>query len=31
MSEKTLNTRIIYKHAPEADWSKATNFIPKKC
>ncbi len=30
MAEKTLNTRIINKHALEADWLKATNFIPKQ-
>ena len=30
MSEKTLNTRIIHKHDTEINWSKATNFIPKK-
>ena len=30
MAEKTLNTRIINKHGTEADWDKATNFIPKK-
>ena len=30
MAEKTLNTRIINKHAVEADWIKATNFIPKQ-
>lgn len=30
MAEKTLNTRIINKHALEADWIKATNFIPKQ-
>lgn len=30
MSQKTLNTRIINKHATEADWIKAVNFIPKQ-
>lgn len=30
MAEKTLNTRIINKHGTEADWDKATNFIPKQ-
>ena len=30
MAEKILNTRIINKHAVEADWIKATNFIPKQ-
>lgn len=28
MAEKRLNTRIVHKHAVEADWLKATNFIP---
>ena len=30
MSEKTLNTRIQHKHDTEANWLKATTFIPKK-
>lgn len=30
MAEKTLNARIINKHATEEDWDKATNFIPKQ-
>lgn len=30
MSEKNINTRIIHKHDTEINWSKATNFIPKK-
>lgn len=30
MSEKILKSRIIHKHAIEADWLKATNFIPKQ-
>ena len=30
MASKTLNTRIINKHAVEADWNKAINFIPKQ-
>lgn len=30
MAEKTLKTRIINKHGTEADWDKATNFIPKQ-
>lgn len=31
MSEKTLNNiRIVNKHDVEANWLKATNFIPKK-
>jgi hypothetical protein len=25
---KTLKARIIHKHETEADWNKATNFIP---
>ena len=29
MAEKTIKTRIIHKHALEADWNKAVNFIPK--
>ena len=29
MSEKTLNTRIINKHDIEANWLKATTFVPK--
>lgn len=28
-SEKTLNTRFQNKHDIEANWNKATNFIPK--
>lgn len=28
MSEKTIKSRIVHKHAVEADWLKATNFIP---
>ncbi len=28
MSQKTLNTRIQHKHDTEANWKKATNFIP---
>ena len=28
--EKTLNSRIINKHDTEANWLKATNFIPKQ-
>ena len=28
MSEKTIKSRIIHKHAVESDWLKATNFIP---
>ena len=30
MPNKTIKTRIIQKHAVEADWLKATNFIPLK-
>ena len=30
MSEKIFNTRIIHKHDTEANWKKATNFIPKQ-
>lgn len=29
MSEKELKTRIQHKHDIEANWNKATNFIPK--
>lgn len=29
MSEKTLKTRVINKHDTEANWNKATTFIPK--
>lgn len=29
MAEKTLNTRIVQKHDMQANWDKATNFIPK--
>lgn len=28
MSEKRLNSRIVHKHDTEANWLKATNFIP---
>lgn len=28
MSEKTIKSRIIHKHAIESDWNKAINFIP---
>lgn len=27
---KTLNSRIVHKHDTEANWLKATTFIPKK-
>lgn len=30
MSEKNIKSRIIHKHGVEADWLKATNFIPKQ-
>lgn len=30
LSTKTLNTRVIQKHDTEANWAKATSFIPKK-
>lgn len=30
MAEKNLNSRIINKHDIEANWIKATNFIPKQ-
>lgn len=30
MAEKNLNSRIIHKHDIEANWVKATNFIPKQ-
>ena len=30
MSEKNLNARIIHKHDTEANWQKATSFIPKQ-
>lgn len=29
VSEKIFNTRIVHKHDTEANWNKATNFIPK--
>lgn len=29
MATKTLQSRIIAKHDTEANWVKATNFIPK--
>lgn len=29
MSEKTFNSRIVLKHDSEANWNKATGFIPK--
>lgn len=30
MIEKNINSRIIHKHDLEANWIKATNFIPKQ-
>lgn len=30
MAEKSLNARIVHKHDTEANWNKATNFIPKQ-
>lgn len=30
MSEKKLSARIVHKHDVEANWLKATNFIPKQ-
>ena len=30
MVEKEIQSRIIHKHETEADWLKATNFIPKQ-
>ena len=30
MAEKQINGRIVHKHDTEANWNKATNFIPKK-
>ena len=30
MSEKTIKTRIIHKHAIESNWAKAINFVPKQ-
>lgn len=29
MAEKTINTRIIMKHATESEWSKVSDFTPK--
>lgn len=29
MAEKNINSRIMQKHDTEANWKKATNFIPK--
>ena len=30
MAEKLIDGRIVHKHDTEANWNKATNFIPKK-
>ena len=30
MAEKVLSSRIIHKHDVAANWSKATNFVPKQ-
>lgn len=30
MAQKTFNSRIINKHDTEANWLKATNFIPNQ-
>ena len=30
MSEKKMNARILHKHDTEANWNKATGFIPKE-
>ena len=30
MAEKNLNARIVHKHDTEANWLKATSFIPKQ-
>ena len=30
MSEKIINTRVVNKHDIEANWKKATTFIPKQ-
>lgn len=30
MAEKIFNSRIIHKHDVAANWSKATNFVPKQ-
>ena len=30
MSEKTFKSRLVQKHDTEANWLKATNFIPKQ-
>ena len=30
MAEKNFNARIVHKHDTEANWNKATSFIPKQ-
>ena len=30
MTEKTIKSRIVHKHDSEANWSRATNFVPKQ-
>lgn len=30
MAEKNMKARIVHKHDTEANWLKATNFIPMK-
>lgn len=30
MAEKNINSRIVHKHDTEANWNKATGFIPKQ-
>lgn len=30
MANKQFNSRIVHKHDTEANWNKATNFIPKQ-
>lgn len=29
-TEKSVNTRVVFKHDTEANWILAVNFIPKK-
>ena len=30
MTEKTIKSRIVHKHDSEANWNRATNFVPKQ-
>ena len=30
MAEKTIKSRIVHKHDSEANWNRATNFVPKQ-